>query len=499
MDLLANLGLGLQAALTPANLFYCAVGVLVGTLVGVLPGLGPVATIAMLLPATFTLAPVPALIMLAGIYYGAQYGGSTTAILVNLPGESSSIVTALDGYQMARQGRAGAALAASAIGSFVAGTVATFVIALAAPPLANVALRFGPAEYFSLMVLGLVASVVLAHGSLLKAIGMIVLGLLLGLIGTDVTTGTPRYTFDIPQLADGVGFVVAAMGMFGLGEIILNLERVGGTPFLARVTSLWPTREDFRRMIAPILRGTVLGSAVGILPGGGALLASFASYSLEKKVSRHSAEFGHGAIEGVAGPESANNAGAQTSFIPMLTLGIPSNPVMALMIGAMIIHGIQPGPTVMTEQPTLFWGVIASMWVGNLLLLVLNLPLVGFWARLVLVPYHLLYPAILVFCAVGVFSLNNEVFDVYLMAVFGLLGYVFAKLECEPAPMLLGFILGPLMEEYLRRAMLLSRGDPMVLVQRPISAAILVVAALALLVVLSPAIRRTRDEAFQEG
>ena len=474
-------------------------GVSVGTLVGVLPGLGPVATIAMLLPATFTLAPVPALIMLAGIYYGAQYGGSTTAILVNLPGESSSIVTALDGYQMARQGRAGAALAAAAIGSFVAGTVATFVIALAAPPLANIALRFGPAEYFSLMVLGLVASVVLAHGSLLKAIGMIVLGLLLGLIGTDVTTGTPRYTFDIPQLADGVGFVVAAMGMFGLGEIILNLERVGGTPFLARVTSLWPTREDFRRMIAPILRGTVLGSAVGILPGGGAMLASFASYSLEKKVSRHSAEFGHGAIEGVAGPESANNAGAQTSFIPMLTLGIPSNPVMALMIGAMIIHGIQPGPTVMTEQPTLFWGVIASMWVGNLLLLVLNLPLVGLWARIVLVPYHLLYPAILVFCAIGVFSLNNEVFDVYLMAGFGLLGYVFAKLECEPAPMLLGFILGPLMEEYLRRAMLLSRGDPMVLVQRPISAAILAVAALALLVVLSPAIRRTRDEAFLEG
>ena len=499
MDLLANLGLGLQAALMPANLFYCAVGVFVGTLVGVLPGLGPVATIAMLLPATFTLAPVPALIMLSGIYYGAQYGGSTTAILVNLPGESSSIVTALDGYQMARQGRAGAALAAAAIGSFVAGTVATFVIALAAPPLANVALRFGPAEYFSLMVLGLVASVVLAHGSLLKAIGMIVLGLLLGLIGTDVTTGTPRYTFDVPQLADGVGFVVAAMGMFGLGEIILNLERVGGTPFLARVTSLWPTREDFRRMIAPILRGTVLGSAVGILPGGGALLASFASYSLEKKVSRYSAQFGHGAIEGVAGPESANNAGAQTSFIPMLTLGIPSNPVMALMIGAMIIHGIQPGPTVMTEQPTLFWGVIASMWVGNLLLLVLNLPLVGFWARLVMVPYHLLYPAILVFCAIGVFSLNNEVFDVYLMAVFGVLGYVFAKLECETAPMLLGFILGPLMEEYLRRAMLLSRGDPMVLVQRPISAAILVVAALALLVVLSPAIRRTRDEAFLEG
>jgi putative tricarboxylic transport membrane protein len=500
VDLLANLAVGLQAALTPVNIFYCAVGVFVGTLIGVLPGLGPVATIAMLLPATFTLPPVPALIMLAGIYYGAQYGGSTTAILVNLPGESSSIVTALDGYRMARQGRAGAALAAAAIGSFVAGTVATFVIALAAPPLANLALKFGPAEYFSLMVLGLVASVVLAHGSLLKAIGMIILGLLLGLIGTDVTTGTPRYTFDVPQLMDGIGFVVAAMGMFGLGEIIMNLERAaGGARYATRVTSLWPTREDFRRMAAPILRGTLVGSALGILPGGGAMLSSFASYSLEKKVSRYSAQFGQGAIEGVAGPESANNAGAQTSFIPMLTLGIPSNPVMALMIGAMIIHGIQPGPTVMTEQPVLFWGVIASMWVGNLLLIVLNLPLVGFWARLVMVPYHLLYPAILVFCAIGVFSLNNQEFDVYLMALFGLLGYVFAKLDCEPAPMLLGFILGPMMEEYLRRAMLLSRGDPLVLIQRPLSAAILVVAGLALVVVLSPAIRRKREEAFHEA
>jgi len=329
---------------------------------------------------------------------------------------------------------------------------------------------------------------------------MIILGLLLGLIGTDVTTGTPRYTFDVPQLMDGIGFVVAAMGMFGLGEIIMNLERSEGTVrAVTRVTSLWPTREDFRRMIAPILRGTFVGSALGILPGGGAMLSSFASYALEKKVSRHSAQFGKGAIEGVAGPESANNAGAQTSFIPMLTLGIPSNPVMALMIGAMIIHGIQPGPTVMIEQPVLFWGVIVSMWVGNLFLLVLNLPLVGLWARLVMVPYHLLYPAILVFCAIGVFSLNNQEFDVYLMALFGLLGYVFAKLDCEPAPMLLGFILGPMMEEYLRRAMLLSRGDPLVLVRRPISATILVVAALSLVVVLSPAIRRKREEAFLES
>ncbi|HSF02131.1 MAG TPA: tripartite tricarboxylate transporter permease, partial [Solirubrobacterales bacterium] len=411
MDLLASIGLGLQAALTPLNLFYCAVGVFVGTLIGVLPGLGPVATIAMLLPATFALPPVSALIMLAGIYYGAQYGGSTTAILINLPGETSSVVTALDGHLMARQGRAGVALATAATGSFVAGTLATLVLALAAPPLANLALRFGPAEYFSLMVLGLVASVVLAHGSLLKAIGMIVLGLLLGLVGTDVTSGVPRYTFEVPELADGISFVAVAMGLFGLGEIIVNLEREGGAArVIGRITTLWPTREDWKRMVGPVLRGTALGSLLGILPGGGAMLASFASYSLENKVSKHACQFGRGAIEGVAGPESANNAGAQTSFIPLLTLGIPSNPVMAMMIGAMIIQGIQPGPSVMTEQPALFWGVIASMWVGNLLLVVLNLPLIGLWVRLVSVPYHLLYPAILVFCAIGVFSLNNNEF-----------------------------------------------------------------------------------------
>ncbi|MBI1734738.1 MAG: tripartite tricarboxylate transporter permease [Candidatus Rokubacteria bacterium] len=499
MELFANLALGVQAAFTPANLLYCLVGVFVGTLIGVLPGLGPVATIAMLLPATFALPPISALIMLAGIYYGAQYGGSTTAILVNLPGETSSVVTALDGHQMARQGRAGVALATAAIGSFVAGTIATFVLAVAAPPLANVALKFGPAEYFSLMVLGLVASVVLASGSLLKAIGMIVLGLLLGLIGTDVNSGMQRYTFDLPQLADGIGFVIVAMGMFGLGEIVVNLEREGGVTLLVKkITTLMPTREDWKRMIAPILRGTLLGSALGILPGGGAMLASFASYSLEKKVSKYGHQFGKGAIEGVAGPESANNAGAQTSFVPMLTLGIPSNPVMALMIGALIIQGIQPGPAVMVEQPQLFWGIIVSMWVGNLFLVVLNLPLIGLWVRLCSVPYHLLYPAILVFCAIGVYSLNNSEFDVYLMALFGVLGYVFSKLECEPAPMLLGFILGPMMEEYLRRAMLLSRGDPMVLLTRPISAAILVIAALALVVVLSPSIRKKREEAFAD-
>jgi TctA family transporter len=400
---------------------------------------------------------------------------------------------------MARQGHAGKALATAAIGSFFAGTVATFLLALFAPPLAELALKFGPAEYFSLMVLGLVASVVLAHGSLLHALGMILIGLILGLVGTDVNSGMERYTFEMPQLADGIGFVVVAMGMFGLGEIIRNLEHEATRSVTIKaVSGLLPTKEDLKRIAAPILRGTGLGSLLGILPGGGAMLASFAAYSFEKKVSKNSAQFGKGAIEGVAAPEAANNAGAQTSFIPMLTLGIPSNPVMALMIGAMIIQGIQPGPSVMTEQPALFWGVIVSMWIGNVFLIVLNLPMIGLWVRMITVPYHLLYPAILVFCAIGVFSLNNSEFDVYLMALFGVLGYVFAKLDCEPAPMLLGFILGPMMEEYLRRAMLLSRGDPTVFVTRPISAVMLAMAVAALFVVLSPAIQKKREEAFQE-
>jgi putative tricarboxylic transport membrane protein len=497
MELIEHLGLGFATALTWSNLLYCLLGVFLGTLIGVLPGLGPTATIAMLLPLTFSLSPVAALIMLAGIYYGSQYGGSTTAILVNLPGEAASVVTTIDGYQMARNGRAGAALATAAIASFFAGTVATLLLALFAPPLADMALKFGPADYFSLMVLGLVASVVLARGSLLHAVGMVVLGLLLGLIGTDVNSGMQRYTFDIPSLADGIGFVVVAMGMFGLAEIIRNLENEAERSIVAKkITNLMPTKEEWKRMIPPILRGTAIGSAVGILPGSGSIMGSFASYSIEKKVSKYSKEFGKGAIEGVAGPEAANNAGAQTSFIPMLTLGIPSNPVMALMIGAMIIQGIQPGPLVVTEQPALFWGIIASMWIGNLFLLVLNLPLIGIWVRIITVPYHLLYPAILVFCAIGVFSLNNTEFDIYLMAIFGLVGYLLSKLDCEPAPMLLGFILGPMMEEYLRRALLLSRGDPLTFIQRPISATMLVLAALAMAVVLLPAIRKTRDEAF---
>ena len=499
MDIFANLWLGFQVAVTPIHLLYALIGVMLGTLIGVLPGIGPVATIAMLLPITFNLSPVAALIMLAGIYYGAQYGGSTTAILVNLPGETASVVTCLDGYQMARQGRAGPALAICAIGSFFAGCVATLLIAIAAPPLAEVALKFGPSEYFSLMVLGLVAATVLAHGSLVKAIAMVVLGLLLGLIGTDVNSGVLRFTFNIPELSDGIGFVVVAMGMFGIAEIIANLElKDKREVFTSKVGRLLPTMEDMRRSWPAILRGTALGSFLGILPGGGSILAAFGSYTVEKKVSKYPEKFGTGMIEGVAGPESANNAGAQTSFIPMLTLGIPGNAVMALMIGALMIQGIAPGPQVMTETPELCWGLIASRWVGNLMLVVLNLPLIGMWIKLLTVPYRYLYPSILVFMAIGVFSLSNNPWDVLVMAVFGLFGYICMKLECEPAPLILGFILGPLMEENLRRAMLLSRGDPFVFFQKPISLGFMIASALLLVIVMLPALRKKREEVFVE-
>jgi putative tricarboxylic transport membrane protein len=500
MELFHNLAVGLGAALSPANLLYCFVGCLLGTLIGILPGLGPAATIAMLLPVTFTLEPTTALIMLAGIYYGAQYGGSTTAILVNLPGESSSVVTAIDGYQMARKGQAGLALSAAALGSFFAGTVATLIIALFAPLLASVALEFHAADYFSLMVLGLIASVTLAQGSLLKALAMIVLGLLVGIIGIDVTSGAYRMTFGLTELLDGVDIVAVAMGMFGLGEIISNLTSRGTDRhgYESKITRLMPTFAELKRMVAPVLRGTALGSILGILPGGGALLSSFASYALEKKVSRHPETFGRGALEGVAGPESANNAGAQTSFIPMLTLGIPSNVIMALMAGAMLIQGIQPGPGVIRQQPELFWGLIVSMWVGNLMLVILNLPLIGLWVRLLTLPYKYLFPSIMTFCAIGVFTLNLSSFDVYVMVLFGLAGYVFRLLDCEPAPFLLGMVLGPMMEEYLRRAMLLSRGDPMIFIERPISACLLLLAVASMIAVSLPTIRERRDEALQE-
>ncbi|MCA3213021.1 MAG: tripartite tricarboxylate transporter permease [Burkholderiales bacterium] len=502
MELLSNLALGFATALSLQNLFYAFIGVLIGTLIGVLPGIGPIATLAMLLPTTYALEPTSALIMLAGIYYGAQYGGSTTAILVNLPGESSSVVTCLDGYQMARRGRAGAALGVAAIGSFFAGTFATLLVAAFAPPLTELAFKFGPAEYFSLMVLGLIGAVVLASGSLIKAIAMIVLGLLLGLVGTDVNSGVARFTFDVPELSDGIGFVAVAMGVFGFAEIIANLEKKDKREvFTSKVGSLLPNWSEAKQAAPAVARGTLLGSVLGILPGGGALLAAFAAYTVEKKVAGASADppFGKGNIRGVAGPESANNAGAQTSFIPMLTLGIPPNAVMALMIGAMTIHNIQPGPQVMTSNPSLFWGLIASMWIGNLMLVILNLPLIGLWIQLLKVPYRLLYPAILVFCCIGVYSINNNTFDVYMTVIFAVIGYLFYKLRCEPAPLLLGFILGPMMEENLRRAMLLSRGDPTVFFTRPLSLTLLLMAAALVVIVALPAIKKTREVAFQEA
>jgi len=499
VDFLANLALGFGVALTLQNIAYCFVGVLLGTLVGVLPGIGPVTTVAMLLPISFTLQPVSALILLAGIYYGAQYGGSTTSILVNIPGEASSVVTTIDGHQMALAGRAGPALGIAALGSFFAGCAATLLIALAAPPLAAIALQFGPAEYFSLMVCGLIAAVVLARGSVVKAIGMVVLGLLLGLAGTDVNSGIRRFDFGFQGLADGIEFVALSMAIYGIAEVAHNLEKKSqATVAAAAIGRVWPSLADIRHCTPAILRGTMLGSLLGVLPGGGALIAAFGAYTLEKKVASPPRLFGHGDIRGVAAPESANNAGAQTSFIPMLTLGLPSNPTMAMMIGAMMIHGIAPGPRVMTDRPDLFWGLIASMWIGNLMLVVLNLPLVGLWVRFLRIPYRLLFPAIVVFCCIGTYTINSNAFDVLVMAFFAIFGYLCLKLDCEPAPLILGFVLGPMMEENLRRALLISRGDPSVFVSEPISLAFLIVAALLLLVLAAPAIRAKREVALQE-
>ena len=499
MDLIANLSLGFSTALSMQNVLYAFVGCVLGTLIGVLPGLGPVATIAMLLPATYGLNPTTALIMLAGIFYGAQYGGSTTAILVNLPGESSSVVTAIDGYQMARQGRAGLALFTAGFGSFFAGCVATLVLAAFAPQLAQLAYNFGPADYFSLMTLGLVGAILLASGSVTKAICMILMGLLLGLVGTDVNSGVMRFTFQLPVLFDGIDFVCVAMGLFGFAEVITNLSLKGNREaFTKKVTGMLPTWADFRRMMPAVMRGTVLGSTLGILPGGGAVLSSFSAYTLEKKISKHPEEFGKGAIEGVAGPESANNAASQTSFIPLLTLGIPSNAVMALMVGAMTIHNVQPGPQVMANNPELFWGLIASMWVGNLMLVILNLPLIGVWVRLLTIPYRYLYPAILVFCCIGVYSLNSNVANIYITAIISIFGYVLSKLGCEAAPMLLGFVLGPMMEEYFRRALILSHGSYSIFATSPISLSLLVVTAILITIMALPSVKKKREEAFQE-
>src|SRR5690554_2325435 len=499
MELFDNLILGFSVALTLENLAYCLLGCLLGTLIGVLPGIGPVPTIAMLLPITYVLPPTAGLIMLAGIYYGAAYGGSTTAILVALPGETSAVVTVIDGHQMARNGRAGAALAIAALGSFFAGCVTTFLIAGFAPPLAELAFKFGPAEYFSLMVLGLIGAVVLASGSLPKAICMIFLGLLLGMIGTDVNSGVARYDFGIPELQDGIDFAVVAMVVFGFAEIMTNLElRDQRVDLTDKVGKLYPNKKEFQEAWPAVVRGTALGSALGILPGGGAVLSSFASYTLEKKVSSEPERFGKGHLAGVAGPESANNSGSQASFIPLLTLGIPGNAVTALMIGAMTIHNIQPGPQVMTSHPELFWGLIVSMWIGNLMLVILNLPLIGLWVKLLTVPYRILYPAILVFCTIGVYSLNYNVFDIWVTALFGAVGYLWAKLKCEGTPLLLGLVLGPMMEENFRRALLLARGDYTTFVTRPLSMSLLIAAALLVVIVALPSIKKKREETFVE-
>jgi putative tricarboxylic transport membrane protein len=500
MEIFDGILLGFRVALSMQSLLLCLLGVTLGTLIGVLPGIGPSATIDMLLPITLTLSPTSALIMLAGIYYGAQYGGSITAILVNLPGEPSAAVTAIDGYQMARQGRAGAALSIAAIGSFVAGTIATLVIAVASPALSQIALKFGAPEYFSLTLLGIILVVVLSQGSPLKELAMAVTGLLLGLVGTDVFTAVTRFTFDNDELRGGISFMAVSIGVFGIGEVLRNLEGdEGKTRSSHKINSLWPTREDLKRSVGPILRGTGLGSLLGVLPGGGAFLSSFASYAVEKKFSRHPQEFGKGAIEGVAGPESANNAGAQTSFIPMLTLGIPSNAVMALMIGALVVKGIQPGPRILTAQPDLFWGLIASMWIGNVMLLILNLPLVGIWVRLLKIPYSILFPGILAFCCIGTFVANGSPQEVFILAMAGLAGYLFLRIGCTPAPFLLGFILGPMVEEHFRRAMLISQGDATVFFTRPISAVLVVIALVLAAMLFVPSLFNLRKKVFQDA
>jgi putative tricarboxylic transport membrane protein len=502
MDIFANLALGFSVAFTPMNIFLCFMGAMIGTLIGVLPGVGPIATIAMLLPITYKLDPTGALIMLAGIYYGAQYGGSTTAILVNIPGEATSVVTTLDGHQMAKQGRAGKALAVAAIGSFFAGTVATLVIAALGQPLTRLALQFGPADYFSLMVLGLVFAVVLARGSVLKAVAMIAVGLLLSTVGSDLESGEQRLTFGLLELSDGIEFAVLAMGMIGFAEILRNLENPESRDVVTgKIEGLMPSVDDLKQSAKPIVRGTLIGSILGILPGNGAVLGPFAAYTIEKRLAKDPSRFGRGAIEGVAGPEAANNAGAQTAFIPMLTLGIPPNAVMAIMVGAMTIHGIVPGPQIMEKQPQLFWGMIASMWLGNFMLLIINLPLVGLWVKLLRVPYRLLFPAILLFCCIGVYSINNQPMDVLFTGMFGIIGYFLLKNGFEPAPMLIAYVLGKLMEEKLRQAMLLARGNWTVFIdptQRPISAGLLMAACVLLAIAFLPSVRKSRDTVFVE-
>ena len=501
MDILANVAQGFSVALQPVNLLSCFIGVFIGTLVGVLPGIGPVSAMSLLLPVTLAGSPEAGIIMMAGIYYGSMYGGSTTSILVNIPGEAASVVTCLDGHQMARQGRAGPALGIAALGSFFAGTFAIVALMLVAPALASVAIAFGPAEYFSLMVLGLTVLTFLTQGSMAKALLMACVGAVLGLIGLDSITAQPRLTFERIELYDGIGLVPVVMGLFGIAEVLANIERPISRQILdAKITQLWPSRADWRASAAPVMRGTLLGFFLGILPGGGAVIASFASYALEKRLSKTPERFGRGAIEGVAGPEAANNAAAGGAFIPLMTLGIPPNVVMALLMGAFIIHGLQPGPLMMSQNPALFWAIVVSMYIGNVMLLVLNLPLVGMWAQLLRLPYNVLFPLIVLFSIIGVYCSSNNVFDVYVMIAFGILGYLMRKTGYEPAPLVLAFVLGPMLENNLRKALILSQGELTTFLTRPISAACLLFAAVLLVFPLLPSLRRKREAvALDEG
>ncbi|MGA2957102.1 MAG: tripartite tricarboxylate transporter permease [Thermodesulfobacteriota bacterium] len=499
MEIIHNLLFGFSVALQPNSLLMCFIGVLLGTLVGVLPGLGPVAAMSLLLPTTYSVNPVSAVIMLAGIYYGAMYGGSTTSILLNIPGEAASVVTCLDGYQMARHGRAGPALGISAMGSFIGGTISVVGLMLVAPPLAEVALQFGPPEYFSLMIMGVIMLTFLAGDSMPKALCMAALGIFLGSIGMDILSGTERFTFDIPILIDGVGLVPVAMGLFGISEVLLNVEiSLKRDIFKTSLKGLLPNLEDWRQSLWPIIRGSVLGFFLGILPGGGGVIASFTSYAVEKRVSRHPERFGYGAIEGVAGPETANNAGTGGAFIPLLTLGLPSNAVMAILLGAMLIYGMQPGPMLIKAHPDLFWGAITSMYIGNAMLLVLNLPLIGLWVKILKIPYRLLFPLILLFCLVGAYSLNNNTAEVAMMVIFGVLGYFLRKFKYPLAPAILALVLGPMLEKALRQSLLMSVGSGWIFVTRPISLVTLLISFALLASSLLPWMRK-RQEKIREA
>ena len=501
MALFDSILYGFQVTFEPVNLLFCAVGVLIGTMVGVLPGIGPVAAMALLLPATFHVTPTASIIMLAGIYYGVQYGGSTTSILVNIPGEASSVITCIEGYQMARKGRAGPALGIAAWGSFLAGTMSVVGLMLVAVPLARAALRFGPPEYFALMCSGLIILTNLAQGSIHKALMMALLGLILGNIGLDIMTGLPRFTLGLNELTDGVGIIPLVMGIFGITEILTNLEGTAEREILkTSLRNLWPSLKDWAESKWAIVRGSIIGFLLGILPGGGAILATFVSYAVEKKVSRNPEKFGKGAIEGVAGPESANNAAAGGSLIPLLSLGIPPNPVMAMLFSALIIHGIQPGPLLIKNHPEIFWGLVSSMYIGNVFLLILNLPLISIWVQVLKIPYKVLFPLIILFCLIGVYSMNGVVFDLYVMIFFGAVGYLMRKFGYEPAPLILAYVLGPMLEQNLRQSLLISQGSFMIFITRPISATFLVAAFLLLISNALPYVKKRRKEydAFEE-